>query len=58
MTRIRDQWIVQVFERLGYRGTQLKILNRVRVHQQVLFVSDVLYAGGRYLEKKYLELRH
>ena len=45
------------FIALGYKKAQLERLNKVRVHQQVLFKSDVLCAGGRYLEKKYLNLR-
>ena len=32
----------------------IKRLNRVRLHQQVLFYSDVMGAGGRCLDKKYL----
>ena len=46
-----------MFEKAGYRGVELEGINRVRVHQQVPFLSDVLYAGGRYLDSKYLKLR-
>ena len=35
----------------------LRRLNRVRVHQQVLFLSDVLGASGKSLDKKYLKQR-
>ena len=33
---------------------QLTRLNRVRLHQQVLFGSDIIDAGGRCIDKKYL----
>ena len=36
---------------------ELVQLNRVRLHQQVLFGSDILDAGGRVLDKKYLTER-
>ena len=55
--RERDQWLMRRFEAIGYEGEEFRRLNRVRVHQQVLFVSDVLCAGGRYLDPKYLGRR-
>ena len=57
MAREDDAWLMREFMRLGYKKAQLERLNKVRVHQQVLFKSDVLCAGGRYIEKKYLSLR-
>ncbi len=30
-------------------------INRFRCHQQILFVSDILDAGGKCLDKKYLK---
>ena len=44
-------------KKLGYGGSEIERLNRVRVHQQVLFLSNVLCAGGRYIGKKYLKQR-
>ena len=35
----------------------LLILNRVRKHQQVLFLSDILGAGGESLDKQYFQKR-
>jgi hypothetical protein len=32
-------------------------INRFQCHQQVLFVSDILDAGGKCLDKKYLKRR-
>ena len=57
MAREDDNWLMKKFMMLGYKKAQLERLNKVRVHQQVLFKSDVLCAGGRYIEKKYLDLR-
>ena len=41
----------------GYNAKELAILNRVRKHQQVLFLSDILGAGGGSLNKHYLKKR-
>jgi hypothetical protein len=40
---------------VGYRDDGLRTLNRVRKHQQVLFLSDILGAGGESLDKQYLQ---
>jgi hypothetical protein len=42
---------------IGYRGNDLQTLNRVRKHQHVLFLSNILGAGGESLDKRYLEKR-
>jgi hypothetical protein len=42
---------------VGYRKDDLLTLNRVRKHQQVLFLSDILGAGGEPLDKRYLQKR-
>ncbi len=42
---------------VGYRNDDLRMLNRVRKHQQVLFLSDILGAGGELLDKWYLHKR-
>jgi hypothetical protein len=42
----------------GYRRPEeLEKINRFQCHQQVIHVSDVLDAGGRCLDKKYLSHR-
>jgi hypothetical protein len=38
-------------------ANELNRINRVRIHQQVLYVSDVLEANGKTIDSKYLELR-
>ena len=52
-----DAWLLPMIEGAGYGRTELERINRVRIHQQVLFLSDVLCAGGRYLDPRYLEPR-
>ena len=39
-----DKWIMQLFVRAGFNKEDLLRLNRVRVRQQVLFLSCVLGA--------------
>ena len=58
MPRENDNWLMQIFAENGYRGDELIQLNRVRLHQQVLFVSDVLDSSCWILEKKYLQQRN
>jgi len=41
------------FIQLNYSPQELCQLNRVRMHQQVIFLSDVRDASGRALDKKY-----
>jgi hypothetical protein len=42
---------------VGYRKDDLLTLNRVRKHQQVLFLSDILGAGSELLDEQYLQKR-
>jgi hypothetical protein len=42
------------FLQLGYPENELSRLNRVQLHQQVLFVSDVMDAGGQAIDRKYM----
>ncbi len=50
-----DNWLMARLIAIGYRGNDLRTLNRVRKHQQVLFLSDILGAGGKSLDKGYLK---
>ena len=52
-----DKWLMQVFEEIGCTDDELRTLNRVRIHQQALFLSDVLCAQGKRLDSKYMDLR-
>lgn len=51
--RMGDEWLMLVFQRMGYDATDMLRLNRVRLHQQVLFVSDIMDARGSALDWKY-----
>lgn len=57
LPRDGDQWLMRLFVAAGYSKEKLKRLNRVRIHQQVLFLSCVLGAGGKSIDKKYLKKR-
>ena len=46
-----ENWIMLVFVDNGHSAEELVHLNRVRMHQQVIFVSDVIDWSGRVLEK-------
>ncbi len=52
--RVGDEWLMRCFLRMGFTRSELVRLNRVRLAQQVIFLSDVLDAGGRALDRKYL----
>ncbi len=49
-----DDWLMARLIAIGYRGDDLRTLNRVRKHQQVLFLSNILGAEGKSLDKRYL----
>ena len=52
-----DNWLMARLIVVGYRDNDLWTLNRVRKHQQVLFLSSILGAGGESLDKCYLQKR-
>ncbi len=55
--RWEDAWLMGQFCVLGFTEKELSWLNRARIHQQALFVSDVMDDGGRGIDKKYLSHR-
>ena len=55
--RVGDDWLMRRFVQMGCNRKELLRLNRVRLHQQALFLSDVLDAGGRALDRKYMVRR-
>ena len=57
LPRERDKWLMREFERMGFTKVELEILNRVRLYQQVLFLSDILGVSGRDLDERYLRRR-
>jgi hypothetical protein len=50
-----DDWLMARFIGVGYRKDNLLTLKRVRKHQQVLFLSNILGVGGELLDKRYLQ---
>jgi hypothetical protein len=48
-----DFWLMQRISQLCIKE-EIKRLNRIQLHQQVPFYLDVMGAGGRCLDKKYL----
>lgn len=55
--REQDKWLMREFVCLGFRKDELERLNRVRLHQQVLFLSDIITANGQGLDERYLRKR-
>ena len=56
--RTRDKWFMKAVIDLGCLNKhEMERINRVRIHQQVLFLSDILDAGGKCLDRKYLTKR-
>jgi len=53
-----DKWFMQAAMEAGITNTDKgRILNQFFCHQHVLYVSDVLNAGGKCLNKRYLNHR-
>ena len=52
--RLGDDWLMRQFLDLEFSQKDLVRLNRVRLHQQVLFVSHVMDAGGKAIDRAYL----
>ncbi len=52
--RENNTWIMDRFKTAGYSGNILLRLNRIPCHQQVLFWSDVMDAGGMVIDARYL----
>ena len=57
LPREGDIWLMWVLKEAGFSEEELARLNRVRIHQQNLFLSCVLGASGKTLDEKYLKHR-
>ena len=55
--RKHDRWLMNAFESAGYSSEECKSLNTVRLHQQVLFESDIFEEDERTVNSKYLQPR-
>jgi hypothetical protein len=51
--RERDEWLMPLLYKLGYYSAKLLRLNRVRMYQEVLFLSDIMDARGTVVDKQY-----
>ena len=53
-----DKWFMRAVEDLEcLEKKEVERINRVRIHQQVLYLSDILDAGGKGIDKRYLVRR-
>ena len=57
LPRERDGWLMLLLVGLGYSAAELEILNRVRIYQQVVFLSCILNVKGSNIDEKYLYRR-
>jgi hypothetical protein len=55
--RENNRWLMLALIDHGFSKNELIHLNRVRCHQQVLFLSDVFDASGWALDQRYLSRR-
>jgi len=51
LPRSNDICLVSIFLQEGYKGMELRRLNRCRLHMKAIFLSDISTAGGRKLEE-------
>ena len=54
LPRENDMVMVDMFISAGYTGEALGRLNRCRIARQMLFLSDIVTANGRQVERNYL----
>eukprot|EP00956_Cyclotella_meneghiniana_P027277 scaffold60862_cov41-Cyclotella_meneghiniana.AAC.7 len=52
-----DDWFMNAVKKFGFSERELQIINRVQIHQEVLFESDAFGADGRQIDPQYLNLR-
>ena len=49
-----EKWLIRDFLRCGFSVDELRRINIVRIHMQVLFLLDILSASGKILDGMYL----
>jgi hypothetical protein len=53
-----DKWFMQAVRENGVTDPgEWAVINRFQCHQQILFLLDVLDAGGKCVDRKYLDLQ-
>jgi hypothetical protein len=57
--RERDCWFMRAVEELGFSPEECRIINIIRQHQQVIFLSDVFGAdgNGKRIDERYFQRR-
>ncbi len=55
--RERDEWLMPLLTKLNFTPLELGRLNKVRIHQQALFLSDVMDARGTIVDRRYDQRR-
>jgi hypothetical protein len=53
-----DAWLMEELFHMHFGKDELVRLNRVHLHQQVLFLLDILDARGMAINRKYLQWHH
>ena len=53
--REKDRWFMSAVEDLGFSEEECRIINLVRIHQQVIFELDVFEEDGQKLDTTYLQ---
>ena len=57
LPRKNDKWIMREFMHIGYTKDKLARLNRTRLYMHVLFLSHVLGASKKDLDRRHLKRR-
>ena len=52
--RVYDTTIMDIFLKQGEKGEGLRKLNRCRLRWELIFISDIVTAGGARLDEEYL----
>jgi hypothetical protein len=53
--RERDCWFMRAIEDAGFSPEECRIINIIRQHQQVIFLSDVFGADGKNIDERYFQ---
>jgi hypothetical protein len=53
----RDSWLMWELVRLNYNSKDLRRVNCMQVHQEALFLLDIMAARGQIIDRKYLKPR-
>ena len=47
LLRVNDEFLMQRFKDIGYKGTSLRILNHLRMHLHAITLADITTADGK-----------